>query len=138
MRALLHYLAGRYKAVWVPSWQSDFVPIGTLIGSTINVQWAGYSRFGRQQRGRRDLRIELADLSVLYKRIVNSAELDADTEQLSIDPAFASSIEATQVRSISFMALSTLASDAVEINHITDSDGVADVSLQWEAVADEL
>lgn len=138
MRSLLMHLSGRLTPVWVPSWQSDLLPLATLVGNTITVEWAGYSRFGRQQQGRRDIRIEQFDGTVSYHRITASAEIDADSEQLSIDPAITGSIPVASVRTISHMVLSTLASDTIEINHLTDSDGVADVALQFEAVTDEL
>lgn len=138
MRSLLMYLSGRLSAVWVPSWQTDLVPIATLVGNLITIEWAGYTRFGRQQPGRRDIRIELRDGTVFYHRITASAEIDADSEQISIEPAVVGSIAAANVRTISFMVLSTLASDEVEIHHLTDSDGIADVALQFEAVSDEL
>lgn len=137
MRSLLYWLGGRYSAAWVPSWNADLVPVATLVGTALQVEWAGYSRFGRQQMGRRDIRIERVTGVVSYHRITGSSEA-GDSEQLSIDPQIAGSLDPAQIRQISFMALSSLASDSVEILHQTDSDGIADLSLEFEAVADEL
>lgn len=137
LRALLYWLRGRQRAAWVPSWHNDLVPVATLLGNSLQIEWAGYSRFGRTQPGRRDIRIEPFVGAVSYHRITGASESGA-IEQLSIDPPVVGSFEPAEIRRISFMTLSTLASDAVEWRHLTDSDGVADVTLEWEAAADEL
>ena len=60
---------------------------------------------------------------------------DGGTELLTLNAALdASSIALSRIRSISFMALSTLASDSVEIQHETDADGIAHATTGFQAV----
>jgi len=75
---------------------------------------------------------------VYYRRINNAVEAGA-TETLTLSASLSgSAIAAGAIRRISFMALSTLASDEVEIDHVTDQDGVATVTLGWQAVVPDV
>lgn len=136
-RSLLYTLDGRRLPIWLPSFTDDLRLVTPIPGSqtVLSVEWAGYSLYGQARR--RDVRIELADGRVLYRRITACAEV-GDTESLTLDAALDSaSIDPGQIRQISFMALCTLASDQVEIEHATDGDGLATSTLGWqEVVAD--
>lgn len=139
-RSMLYALAGRAMPIWVPSWAADIVPLGTVPanGTTLRIANAGYTRFGLNQPNRRDLRIELFNGTTLYRRVVGATELEA-LELLVLDqPLDTSAIPAAQIRLISFLALSTLSSDEVEIDHITDADGVAQATLSWQAVVPDV
>lgn len=135
LRSLLYGLRGRMAVLWVPSMSADLVLAATLdTGSTaLSVQWAGYTLFGAQQSNRRDLRIELFSGAVFYRRINGSAELGA-TETLTLDSALGVAIAPQQVRLISFMTLSEGASDAIEIDHVTDAAGITRVVCSFQGV----
>jgi hypothetical protein len=135
-RSLVYTLAGRAMPIWVPSFASDLKPSTAIAGgsTTLFVQWAGYTLFGKGKHNRKDVRIELTDGSVLYRRITNAVEAGA-TETLTLSSSLdAGSIDASRIRSISFMALATLASDTVELQHDTDADGVATSTTGFQAV----
>lgn len=135
VRSLLYWLRGRAEPVWVPSWQADLRVVVPLVAgdSTLTVEWAGYSRYGSQQPNRRDLRIELADGRVLYRRITGSASM-GETESLLLDAPLGVDAPAQRVRLVSFLTLSTGASDEIEIHHHTDADGYAEVNTAFQAV----
>lgn len=138
-RALLYTLSGRFGSLWVPSWNAD-LQLASSIGSaetTMTVEWCGYTVFGRKQVNRRDIRIELLDGTVLYRRITDSAEA-GETEVLTIDSAPGAAITPGSVRVISFLSYAQMASDAVEIEHITDADGTARAALRFEAIANDI
>lgn len=137
-RALLYGLRGRMGVLWIPSMKQDFVlaSAATAIAVTLSVEWAGYTLYGKQQSNRRDLRIELSSGAVLYRRITNSVEAGAN-ETLTLDTALGVAFTPAQVRLISFMALCEPVSDAVEIDHQTDSDGIALSALNFQAIAHE-
>lgn len=135
MRGLLYHLRGQIAELWVPSWASDLqlVEAVAAAATVLVVDWCGYTRFGRQQSNRRDIRIELFNGTVLYRRIVGSAET-TETEQLAIDAALGIDVTAGQVRVISFMTLSEQASDAIELRHTTDADGVTVVATAFRGI----
>lgn len=135
-RSLLYTLAGRAMPMWLPSWTADLRPLGTVLANsiTLQVEWTGYTLYGLGRPNRRDLRIELHDGTVLYRRIIDAAA-DGATETLVLDQPLASAaVPAAKIRLISFLALCTLASDEVEIEHVTDADGLAKATLGWQSV----
>ncbi|MDZ5815105.1 hypothetical protein U4I65_08670 [Stenotrophomonas maltophilia] len=139
-RSLLYTLAGRSTPVWLPSWVADMrvtadVPAGE---AAITVEWSGYTLFGRHKPNRRDLRIELSDGSVYYRRITNAVEL-GDSELLVLNaPISSEPIAKGRIRSLSLMTLTTLASDDVEIDHMTDADGAATSTTGWLGVVPDV
>lgn len=139
-RSLLYTLDGRRVPIWVPSFAADLQPVAAIAGSgtSLVVEWAGYALFGLNKPNRKDVRIELHDGTVFYRR-VTAATASGNTETLTLDAALAStSIAAEAIRQVSFMALSTLASDDVEIDHATDQDGLATATTGWLAVVPDV
>lgn len=139
-RSLLYTLDGRRVPIWVPSFATDLQPTAAIAGSskTLVVEWAGYAQFGLNRPNRKDVRIELVDGTVLYRRITAASQLD-NAETLTLDTALAStSIAPEYIRQISFMALCTLASDDLELDHATDQDGLATCTTGWQAVVPDV
>lgn len=139
-RSLLYTLGGRRTPIWVPSFASDLKPAAAVSGgsTSLSIEWAGYTLFGKDKHNRKDVLIELLDGTKLYRRITNAVEA-GDTETLTLSSSLGgSSITPGNIRSISFMALSTLASDDVEIDHTTDQDGEATSTTGWQAVVPDV
>lgn len=136
-RSLLYALAGRAQPVWLPSWTADLQLVQDIGASDtqIVVQWCGYELHGLGRAGSRDIRFELRDGSALCRR-VTAATADADTETLSIDTALGQAVAVHQVRQICYLRLCTLASDTVQIEHVTDADGTARCRLAFTEVAE--
>lgn len=135
-RSLLYTLSGRAMPMWLPSWAADLMPVGTVAANSpmLQIEWAGYTLYGLGRTNRSDLRIELYDGTVLYRRITAATAAGA-IETLVLDQPLASTeIPALRIRLISFLALCSLASDEVEIEHVTDTDGLAKATLGWQAV----
>lgn len=138
-RSLAYGLRGRMGELWVPSWNSDLKVVSTIgaASTSLTVEWCGYSLYGRQQLGRRDIRIEVAGGAVYCRRITNSVTAGA-TEVLTLNAALGVEVPAAAIRAVSFMALSQQASDQVEIDHMTDADGLGLCSMRWEGVRADL
>lgn len=135
-RSLLYTLHGRLHPIWVPSWNDDLRPVLPIAGGSVSlsVEWAGYTQFGFGRPNRRDVRIELTDGAVHYRRVLASVETGSN-EALTLDaPLDAASVAPGRIRQVSFLALCTLASDTTEINHLTDADGVALSTTGWQSV----
>jgi hypothetical protein len=120
-RRLLYALRGRRGSVWVPTWTDDLVLVATIASgaSNIDVDWTGYTRQLNQDTGRRDVRIELASGTILYRRITGAVEVSATVERLSVDAVFPSTIEPADVVQVSFLTLARLDADAIELAHWT-------------------
>jgi len=134
-RSMLYALQGRVSMLWVPTWLQD-VQLAQAIGSAdvqIRVPWMGYSQFGYLQQNRRDIAIELYDGTRFYRRITGSAE-SGDQEVLQLDAALGVGIDPSAVRAVGWLSMCGSASDAFQIQHINDADGVGYASINWRAV----
>lgn len=138
-RSLLYALNGRQAALWVPTHADDLTlaAIVTSVATTLDVEAIGYTRFGQAKPGRRDIRIELRDGTVLHRRITGSTELSADLERLVIDSALGRQVEPGDVLRISWLVCCRLDSDSITIDHETDADGVARSAAVFRGVRDE-
>ncbi len=137
-RSLAYGLRGRAKSVWVPTHAWDLTLTKPASGSLLTVERIGYARFGVKTQGRQDIRIELHSGAVIYRRITAAAE-DASTESLSLDTDLPGVISLADVYRISFMALCRATDDALELTHVTDSDGgIAKASITWRGLRDDL
>lgn len=139
LRSFIYAMNGQQKAVWVPTHADDLTLVDqvTDLATTIDVAYAGYTRFASGKPGRRDIRIKLHDGSVFFRRITGSTELSADVERLAIDTAFGRQILPAEVMRISWMALCRFNGDSIEIEHMTDSEGVAACSMVFKEVRDD-
>lgn len=139
LRSLLYGLRGRQVPIWIPTHADDLTVVSIIVDTATSIEIAhcGYTRFGKQIPGRRDIRIELFDGSVFHRRITGSQELSSAVERLQIDSALGVSVSPSQVSRVCWMSLSRLSSDRVEIEHVTDSAGVATCALTFRGVRDD-
>lgn len=137
-RALMHYLQGRFQALWLPTFAADLTLLATVAPADagITVANVGYSRFAGSVPGRRDIRIELRNGSVYHRRITGATDAGA-TEVLALSPLGAA-INPGDVARISYMALCRLDQDDIELLHETDADGITTCSAVFRSVRDEL
>lgn len=138
-RSLLYGLRGRQVPIWVPTHAADLNLIAVIAGSatTIDVANVNYTRFAQGRPGRRDIRIQLWDGTAYHRRVTGSTELDSSTERLAIDAPLGTTVSPADVLRISWMVCCRLDSDSVEIEHITDSEGLAASSLVFRGVRDD-
>ena len=116
LREWLFYRKGKLVEFWSCTFQKDmtlYSPI-TPSSSTMVIQNIGYSRFISQAVSRKDIRIELYDGTVYYRRITGSTEIDNLSEALTVDSVFPSSILENEVRQISYMYLARLDSETLD------------------------
>lgn len=140
LRSLLYTLQGRCTPIWLPSWADDLQPVASIAGGStaLVVEWAGYAQFATGKPNRRDLCIELIDGTRHYRRVTAASE-SGGQEALTLSSALSgSAIAPSSVRQISIMSLATLSSDEVEIDHVTDQDGLARATLGFAAVVPDV
>lgn len=139
-RSFIYYLNGRQKRVWVPTHADDLtlVAVTAETSTVIDVANIGYTRFARNKIGRRDIRIQLYNGSVFYRRITGSAEITSDIERLQIDAALGVIVNPADVARISWLMLMRADSDTVNIKHETDADGLATSEQVFIGVTDDV
>lgn len=138
LRSLLYALRGQQTAVWIPTHADDLTLAAPIAAgsASIDVQNIGYARYAKGRTGRKDIRIELWNGSVLHHRVLDAFELTDEVERLELDSA-PGAIATTDVLRISYLALCRLESDSTELEHMTDSQGVAACSLTFRGVRDD-
>lgn len=116
-RRLLFSLRGQQRPIWVPSGTDDLSLVATMgpAAESMDVDFVGYAAHLDGMPGRRDVRIELDDNTVLYRRITGASVIGGTVERLALGSPPGRTIEPGQVRMISYIAPMVLASDAQEI-----------------------
>nr|WP_281720102.1 hypothetical protein [Nitrosomonas nitrosa] len=122
-RKWLYARAGRWKPFWMPSWNEDFKLTSLLAGTDTKlvVQFAFYKRFVPATPMRDALMIELFNGTRIFKDILSIDEISETEENVFIDSPVGFDIQPQDVRRISYLNLSRLDSDTVEIFHETDT-----------------
>lgn len=106
-RSLLYALGGRWGLLWAPTFAQDFKVTAPLVAasSTLDVEACGFSDWDLSPN-RRDIRIELANGTVLYRRITAAADIGGDQERLTLNAALGVNAAANTVQAVSFLMLS--------------------------------
>lgn len=138
-RSLLHFLEGRWKALWVPTFADDLTLTATTGSSdtALTIANIGYNRFAGTAPGRRDIRVELRDGTVFHRRITGSTETSASAETLAIDTAFGRDVTPADIGRISWLALCRLDQDDIELQHETDAAGSSKCQVIFRSIRDE-
>ncbi|UYZ84279.1 hypothetical protein MTZ49_01480 [Entomomonas sp. E2T0] len=137
-KSLLYYLKGRQKAIWIPSHADDLTVVARIAATEplITITECGYSRYAVNDTDKQHIAIYLCSGEVFYRQITNAAVLNDGTEQLTLDSSLGQIIEPKQIMRVCFMRLCRLNSDRVEIDHMTDSEGVAASKITFKRVRD--
>lgn len=130
---LLQSLRGRAVPVWVPTWMNDFKLILAPSGFTITVARCGFTLSGGPNYEREHIMVEKTDGTRFYARVVNSAVDSSGNEVLLLNVALPSNISPENVLRISFMSLMRLDHDSIEIEHMTDMDGMSEAQVTFRA-----
>jgi hypothetical protein len=135
-RALLYWLSGRWRALWVPSFVDDFQVIGGAPGlPNLTVAADGFDRHGFMRQGRRDVRLHIPGAPPIYARIIACKRISNTVLEIMLSEALP--LAATPDTKCSFLTLSRADSDSVEILHHTDVEGVATADLIFRGVRDD-
>ena len=134
LRQLFYYLTGCQKNIWVSSHASDFNVLA-VDGRVLEVENTGFNEIGLMP-GRKDLVITLCNGNELYRRIELVAIVSDEIERLLLNEPI--NVNADDILSVSFLILCRLDSDSVSWEHVTDADGLANITCSFRGVRDEL
>lgn len=124
LRTLLYWLRGKVRPLWVPTFNDDVQLIAPAASGAmyVDIQDIGFVELGGGIN-RQVLAINLNDGSWIFRRIVGSA-VGTGYERLELAEALPQALNPQDIYKISFMAVNRLAQDTVEINHVTDLEGL--------------
>ena len=134
LRKLFYYLTGSQKCIWVSTQISDFNVIA-VSGQILDIENVGFYEIGLMP-GRKDVVITLCNGDVLYRRIETVAAVSDEIERLLLN--YSINVNAEDILSVSFLTLCRLDSDSVSWEHLTDADGLANITCSFRGVRDEL
>ena len=104
-------------------------------GRVLEVESVGFNEIGLMP-GRKDIVINLCNGEVLYRRIEKVAAISDEIERLLLNDSI--SVNAEDILSVSFLTLCRLDNDSVSWEHVTDADGLANITCRFRGVRDEL
>lgn len=138
-RSILYYLAGRYRSIWLPTFNDDLtvvdrVKVGDDVLTVANV---GYSRFSSNVPGKRDLAIFLRNGAVHFARVVSASLDQQGNDTLYLAEALSFNALPSAILRVSYLARCRLDQDNVELNHIT-AGGEVFANTTFRSLRDDL
>lgn len=130
-RKFLYSRRGRLNALWIPTFMPDlsFVALSSVYLDVVNID---YTTLYNQSINRRDIRIEMTNGDIHYRRIVASAVISNSVERLTLNNTLPSS----DIEKISFMMLGRLDADAIEL--AWSYGDYVDVKLNFRSVNNDV
>lgn len=115
LRRWLHYLRGRQRTFWLPSWENDLTLVQDVqsIDLSIKVRPIEYPAAYAVT----DILVELTTGTTYYRRLLSGSIDTSGNEVLALETAFPVNFTVAQVRRISFMRHVRLDSDRLELQH---------------------
>jgi hypothetical protein len=135
-RQLLYRLRGQQSPLWLPTFNRDFeLSRSRLAGDAyLDIKKIGYAYTGGLIDGREHILINGSPAIAGVISGVGAAPTTAE-ERLTLSGALGQAMAAGVTGS--FLDIVRLSQDVVEINHHTDTDGVAECNLAFRAFRDE-
>lgn len=133
LRKFVYSRRGRARAVWIPTNAADLVMKATTGSSSlaIDVEHSNLVKFlTEDSTARRDIRIELKNGSIFYRRITEFNSVDATTENISIDSSLGVLVNPQDVHRISWLTLVHLDNDEIEFSWETPYIASSDIAMR--------
>lgn len=130
-RKFLYSRRGRLNALWIPTFMPDltFVALSSVYLDVVNID---YTTLYNQSINRRDIRIEMTNGDIHYRRIVASAVISNSVERLTLNNTLPSS----DIEKISFMMFGRLDTDGIEL--AWSYGDYVDVKLNFRSVNNDV
>jgi hypothetical protein len=134
LRNLFHVLDGRRKPIWIPTFYRDFEPLW-FASDTMAVKYCGFTETGGPFASRDHIVFEFYVGGRLYCEILESAIAgDNEYERILLDTNM-TGVEVSNVKRVSFVALSRLDQDTVELLHHTETGGLTTATTVFRAAS---
>lgn len=118
-RKLLTALAGRQKALYLPTFQEDLTVVANIaLGTaTLDIDAMEYVRFVQSRVGMNLFRITFTDGTSLVREVQSAATISATVERLTLDTTWPANRTIAEVRRVQFYELVRFDTDKVDITH---------------------
>lgn len=135
LRSLFYYLDGRRNPLWLPTFAEDFVLVESADATDngITVQKCGFTMYDGPRVGRDHVWIALRDGTNIFREISGSSLTIGGDELIVFTENLGTAFAPDDVARISFIALSRLESDTMEINHHSDTEGASRVTMVFRS-----
>lgn len=132
VRQLLHALRGRATSFYIPTFYPDLEPVAPVGSgqSTLDVANVGYAKFAQSRQPRDVIRLVKKDGTSAVRAVASAAEIDEDTEQITISGTWGIDALLADVDHVDFVEKVRLNSDDVTIlyrNALGEAEIVAPV-----------
>jgi hypothetical protein len=117
LKQLFYALGGQLKPFYLPTFYDDLKPNANLVSGSpdLTITNVGYSTFVQDRKDR--IRVHLTNGTILDRTILASQEIDEDTEILTMNTTWPSTITPEQVERIEYVELVRFDTDDIEIAH---------------------
>lgn len=138
LRKWLYSRTGRLNRIWIPTDKVDLVLVADVTSTdiVIKVENIRYYQYIKEDLGKRDICIHLRSGQRFYRRIVSSSKVTDDIEQLGIDSVLGQDVGVSEVYMISWIQLSRMASDTVQL--LWHNTGVQECTHNLRSVLDDV
>lgn len=129
VRQLMHALRGSQTSFYLPTHTPDVQVVATLASGSflMDIEHQGYSKYVKALEPYKSLWIELTDGTILTRQVTAYEELDADTERLTVDVSWPSTITVAEISRVCFLELVRIADDRAVFVHARP--GQADIAV---------
>lgn len=120
MRGVLYALRGRQISFYLPTFKDDVEVLSDLVSGTptMSVRNDGYTKFVQSRQSRNVIRVVFVDGSTpLLRTISSSVEVDADTETITVDSNWSSTITPAEIQGVQFVEKKRFDQDAIGIRY---------------------
>jgi hypothetical protein len=121
LREWIYARKGRCRGIWLPTWCDDLKLTNLVATSSLNidVEACGLVHFAESEPGRRDIRVQLKNGNVYYRRVTDPSAPNELTERLVLNAVFPEQFEPEDVERISWMHYVRLDADSIELTWAT-------------------
>lgn len=124
-------ILGACEPFWIPTYQRDFVPIGT-IGSadvTFNIIDRGYTDLEFPDPNRNNLAFVFTDGTILKRQITGAISNGNGTETITINAALGTAFTQNRANGICYMLYGRLSDDLVRMEWWTHDIAAVDITI---------
>lgn len=135
VRQLLHALRGQQVSFYLATWAKEFTPTAALLtaGNTMEVANTGYTQLVNAAQPRNVLRVNLNDGTSIIRGISSAAEIDSDTEELTVDSNWGQDVALADIDFVDVIEKARFGRDKITIEH-ADIPGQARITAATKGV----
>lgn len=131
-RQWLHAREGRYKAFWQPQWLHDIQLTQAIAPADdiLRIKALGMVANYNADTNRRDIALRHRSGVWYYRRIIAAGSAGAGLEDIQLNSALGITANPTDFTHITWLVLSRLDADAIELNWITSAVATCDIAAR--------